>query len=616
LPSEARTKLNVTHATGDTVASVSSAEYIVTEIKRHRAVSFTVVLILLAAVAGISYSFLVDRNNETGKPNQRDVPELKMQPLIASGNIREAAISPDGKFLAYTEDINGEAAVWTKQISTNSNVQIAPPTKLDYFALRFSPNGDYVYYGIWEVGAGNIYRVPTLGGPPLKVASQAFGQISFSPDGKQFVFERYDDEKIVQSTLIIANADGSGERELATRTGHQYFSSPSGSWSPDGKFIAISVGDDTQEHQQVFATVDVSTGEVKEFGKQRFDAISHSVWFNGQSELIFAASEIGNNTPRQLWSISYPDGEARQLAHDLSGYQYLSVTSDASSLVAVRRESFANISFSKTGDFKNSEQISRGKNEGSWGMTMAPDGRIVYVSNISGATEVWIMNNDGTGARQLTNDGVSKYTPTVTSDGKFIVFISEKGGRKLWRMNMDGSQLTALTNGPDDGDPRTTPDGKSVIYDGYVNGKRVLLRVPIEGGEPQQLTDFVSFEPDPSPDGKYIACFYIDQTVKKIVLGVIPAEGGAIVKTFDVPQSVATDNSPMWTPDGKGITYIDWTGEVSNLYVQPFDGGLAKPLTNYKKEHIYRREWSRDGKQLAIVLGTETSDAVMFTGLR
>jgi Tol biopolymer transport system component len=155
-----------------------------------------------------------------------------------------------------------------------------------------------------------------------------------------------------------------------------------------------------------------------------------------------------------------------------------------------------------------------------------------------------------------------------------------------------------------------------VIYDGYVNGKRVLLRVPIEGGEPQQLTDFVSFEPDPSPDGKYIACFYIDQTVKKIVLGVIPAEGGAIVKTFDVPQSVATDNSPMWTPDGKGITYIDWTGEVSNLYVQPFDGGLAKPLTNFKKEHIYRREWSRDGKQLAIVLGTETSDAVMFTGLR
>jgi Tol biopolymer transport system component len=68
--------------------------------------------------------------------------------------------------------------------------------------------------------------------------------------------------------------------------------------------------------------------------------------------------------------------------------------------------------------------------------------------------------------------------------------------------------------------------------------------------------------------------------------------------------------------DSRGITYIDWTGGVSNLFVQPFDGGATKPLTNYKKGYIYRREWSRYGKQLAIVLGSETSDAVMFTGLR
>jgi TolB protein len=615
LPSEARTKLNVTHATGDTVASVSSAEYIVTEIRRHRTASIAGAVVLLVVVGGLGYAYL--RGTKVPDKSERgETAALKMQPLIASGNIREAAISPDGKFLAYTEDINGEAAVWTKQISTNSNVQIAPPTKLDYFALRFSPTGDYVYYGIFEIGAGTIYRVPTLGGTPLKVVSNAYGQISFSPDGKQFVFERYD-ENAPSSTLMIVNEDGSGERKLATRTGHQYFSSPSGAWSPDGKFIAIGIGDDTQEHQQIFATVDVASGEVREFGNQRFDAISQSAWLSDQSELLFSGSNKGNNTPRQIWSISYPEGEARQLTHDLSGYNYLSVTSDGKALSAVRREGFANVSFSRSGDFKSAEQISRGKTEGSWGMTMAPDGRVIYVSNISGATEVWIMNFDGTGTKQLTNDGVSKYTPTVTSDGKYIIFISEKGGRRLWRMNIDGSQQAAITNGPDDGDPRTTPDGRSVIYDAYINGKQVLMRVPVEGGESQQLTDFAALEPDPSPDGKLIAFFYVDdQAEKKMRLGVIPSEGGAVVKSFDVPQSVAVDNSPMWTPDGKGITYIDWTAEVSNLILQPFDGGPPKPLTNYKKGHLYRREWSRDGKQLAFVLGTETSDAVMFTGLR
>ncbi|PYS88132.1 MAG: hypothetical protein DMF62_10595 [Acidobacteria bacterium] len=616
LPSEARTKVQVTQVTGETASSLSSAEYIVTEIRRHWTASIIGAVLLFAVVGGLAYAYFRNKGTETAKSERTETPALKMQPLIASGNIREAAISPDGKFLAYTEDINGEAAVWTKQISTNSNVQIAPPSRFDYFALRFSPNGDYVYYGIFEVGAGTIYRVPTLGGTPVKIVSNAYGQISFSPDGKQFVFERYD-ENAPESALMIINADGTEERKLASRTGHQYFSSPSAAWSPDGKFIAVSIGDDTNEHQQVYASVDLATGEVKEFGKQRFDAISSSAWINDQSEIVFLASDNGNNIPRQIWSISYPGGEARQLTQDVSGYFYLTMTADSKSMVVIKRESFAGLWYSKTGDFKNGEQISRGKTEGSWGMTMAPDGRLIYVSNVSGATEVWIISNDGTGAKQLTNDGVSKYTPTVTPDGRYIVFVSEKGGRRLWRMNIDGSQPIQLTKGTDDGDPRTTPDGKWVVYDSYVNGKQGLMRVGIDGGEPQRLTDFAALEPDVSPDGKYIACFYIDdQAEKKLRLAVIPVDGGASVKSFDVPQSVAADNSPLWTPDGRGITYIDWTGEVGNLFVQPFDGGPAKPLTNYKKGHIYRREWSRDGKQLAFVLGSETSDAVRITGLR
>jgi len=125
-------------------------------------------------------------------------------------------ISPDGKFLAYTQDVNGRAGVWTKQISTNSNVQIVEPTSLDYFALRFGPDGQYVYYGVYESSGGVIYRVPTLGGTPLKIIADVDGQISFSPDGSQFVFERYGLNE-AKSSLIIANADGTNERTIASR---------------------------------------------------------------------------------------------------------------------------------------------------------------------------------------------------------------------------------------------------------------------------------------------------------------------------------------------------------------------------------------------------------------
>src|SRR5436190_5961528 len=205
VPSDARTRI--------LTAEASSGKVLVSGIRKHKLGTAIGLLAALIFISGFGYGLysLFKGTNNDARIAKQPANALRMQPLTALGTIREAAISPDGKFLAYTQNMNGEAAVWTKQISTNSNVQIAPPTKFDYFALRFSPNGDYVYYGVLEVGGGTIYRVPTLGGPPVKTVSNAYGQISFSPDGKQFVFERYE-ENVPESTLMIANADGGGER--------------------------------------------------------------------------------------------------------------------------------------------------------------------------------------------------------------------------------------------------------------------------------------------------------------------------------------------------------------------------------------------------------------------
>ncbi len=96
----------------------------------------------------------------------------------------------------------------------------------------------------------------------------------------------------------------------------------------------------------------------------------------------------------------------------------------------------------------------------------------------------------------------------------------------------------------------------------------------------------------------------------------MPFEGGALVKTFDVPPTVEVDMSPKWTPDGRGITYVDRRGGIGNLWLQPVDGGAPKQLTDFKQNGIHRREWTRDGKQVAIVRGEGTSDAIMITDFR
>src|SRR4029078_5402351 len=112
-----------------------------------------------------------------------------------------------------------------------------------------------------------IYRVPTLGGAAMTVIGDAEGPPTFSPDGKQFAFERYDPIS-AESSLIIANADGSGERKLASRSGHEFFSSTSLAWSPDGKLISCAASDDKQEPNHALGTVGVVTGELKIFGKR------------------------------------------------------------------------------------------------------------------------------------------------------------------------------------------------------------------------------------------------------------------------------------------------------------------------------------------------------------
>jgi Tol biopolymer transport system component len=66
-----------------------------------------------------------------------------------------------------------------------------------------------------------FYRVPTLGGTPTKVLSDT-GQIRFSPDGRSIAFGRFDAVS-TETAIFIANADGTNERKLASRTGRQFF---------------------------------------------------------------------------------------------------------------------------------------------------------------------------------------------------------------------------------------------------------------------------------------------------------------------------------------------------------------------------------------------------------
>ena len=78
-----------------------------------------------------------------------------------------------------------------------------------------------------------------------------------------------------------------------------------------------------------------------------------------------------------------------------------------------------------------------------------------------------------------------------------------------------------------------------------------------DGGDPVTLIDFTASVPRYSPDGTMIA-FEFENEPGKSQLGIMGADGGARIKTFEVPPTANFRNGLRWTPDGKSVTYRDW----------------------------------------------------------
>lgn len=144
----------------------------------------------------------------------------------------------------------------------------------------------------------------------------------------------------------------------------------------------------------------------------------------------------------------------------------------------------------------------------------------------------------------------------------------------------------------------------------------MLWKVPIGGGEPTQLTERFATEPDISPDGNFVACFSNDVETGKSVILVLQFTGGTPDKTFPLPSTLHWSSGPRWTPDGRAVTYIDGRGETTNVWLQPLSGGPAQQLSNFKEDGVSHREWSPDRKQIAIVRGSATSDAVIISNFQ
>jgi len=606
----------------------STAEYLVGEIKSHPKALVAVLGVMGLAALAIMLALTVAYRWSTTQTPASSVGgssrTMKIARLTSTGTADKAAISPDGKYLVHVASENGQQSLRVRQVNTNSDVQIVPPSDMQYAGLTFSRDGDFIYYVAAEKNSAtsNLYQLPVLGGNERKLISNVGSAVAFSPDGKQLAFIRNLPDA-GEDALMIADAHGGGERQLSVRKLPNFFRHVA--WSPQGNTIACGAGSFVPNYTTYVVEVALESGREKQVGNQSWTFMGQLAWVGDGSGLILAATEreSGSFDAQQLWYVSYPEGEARRVTNDLNNYTGVSLTSDASRLVTVQSETSANVWIAPNGDANRATRTTTGAGriDGRDGLASTPDGKIVYTSKASGNLDLWMMNGDGTNQRQLTENSRINTHPAVSPDGRYIVFASDRAGASnIWRTDIDGSNARQLTRGSGEDNPQCSADGKWVAYTLLGAGKPTIWRTSIDGGAPQQITAKYTAAASFSPDGTSLACLYREeQPNSPLKLAIFPLEGGEPTRVFDasIPaEDVSVVLPPRWTPDGRALTYLVTSAGVSNIWTQPINGGAPRQLTTFKSDSIFSFEWSRDGKQLLVARGMVASDVVLISSFR
>ena len=598
----------------------SGGAVLLDEAKRHKGVLALMLVVLAALTAGLA--IYLSRLNE--RRTDWNLQSIKISRVTQSGNAINVAVSPDGRYVVYVLREGEKQSLNVRQVATGSDIQILPPDEVWIWGLTFSPDANYIDFVRSEKPNFTntfLYRIPALGGTP-HLAMQGgidFGS-SYSPDGRQFAFLRVNSDT-GNADILVAKADGTDQRLLASRPYRDEFIGVA--WSPDGKTVAFTTSEATKRLRSVLWAVSVADGSVREIYSTP-DAIGRPRWLPDGSGLVAPIENSGQAFRGQLWFISYPRGEARRLTNDLMDYQLccLDLTPDSQTLVDTELTTVSNLWAASAGNTAKAKQITT-KEFVVGGFSWMPNGRIVF-DNQDG--KLFLVNPDGSGRSPLTNDDRFNRDPSVCGDGHYIVYSAYREQKQgIWRMDADGSNPTRIADETFAAGPQCSPDGKWVVF---VRGPSwTPVKIPITGGKsPEVVAQDFNYENgfgNPlriSPDGKRI--MYLasppenpasPSASKPYQLKVISSDGGADLYKFDWPASA---NAPRWAPAGDAVEYALTRNGVSNIWRQKLEGGPPRQITNFESGQIFEFDWSRDGRQLALTRGSESSDVIMISNFR
>ena len=210
----------------------------------------------------------------------------------------------------------------------------------------------------------------------------------------------------------------------------------------------------------------------------------------------------------------------------------------------------------------------------------SPDGtKILFLSmhcQVSGNlvtcdnAQIYVMNADGSGVIQLTQNPADAWEPAWSPSGAKILFSSRRDENwEVYAMNADGAGQANLTTNPaQDQEPAWSPDGSHIAFTSTRDGTTDIYVMNADGSSPVRLTTGGGMQLSWSPDGTKIAFVGVGG------LSVINVDGS------DLRSLTNNASHPKWSPDGTKIAFTSYRDGNWEIYVINPDGSGLRNLTN------------------------------------
>lgn len=519
------------------------------------------------------------------------------------GTELDAAISHDGKFVAFLADRDGPYDYWITQVDGGEFRNLTGgrfPTLL-HESLRttgFNADGTQVWLRATQT---KVDLEPLLGGPlrPLLMG----GNPVWSPDGTRMAFHH----PTPGDPLMIADPSGRNEKQIfAGRSGeHGHYLT----WSPDQRHIYFVRGFRSTE-------MDVwripSEGGTPERITHHNSHVAYPVMLDNRTLIYRATSGDGAG-----WALYGMDIE-RRIPHRISlgveQYQSIAANADGRRLVASVSNPALNLwkvpITAGTVDESAATRVPLPAAQARGGRYSR--GSLLYLSSKGGENGLWRWKDNAAVELWKGTDGAVKEAPSLSPDGDSIALVVRRGGRiTLFRMTADGADARALAENLDvRGSPSWSPDAKWIVVSADAGDGPRIYKVPTEGGTPVRLTDQVTFGGVWSPDGQLILYHESPQGATFPLRGIRPDKTPVAVPTMEYRGDF---EGYHFLPGGKSLILLQGNFRSQDFWQVDLATGKQRRLTALKPGYSVRSfDVSPDGREILFDRLKENSDIVLI----